>query len=75
VKLKHVLDNFAMPAAHLLGDTTQVAADIQALNIFSLDIFYREVYVPLLEDLGVSRHELRAPRTPKKSDAAPTTFS
>jgi acyl-[acyl-carrier-protein] desaturase len=71
-RLKRVLNNFSMPASNLLGDTRQVAADIQAMEIFSIDIFYRDVYLPLLEDLGVSRQELRAPRTIKKSETVPT---
>lgn len=69
-KLKNVLHNFSMPATHLLGDTRQLKADIEALDIFSVDIFYRDVYLALLTDLGVSRHEMRSPRTPKKSDPA-----
>jgi hypothetical protein len=43
-------------------------ADIVSMNIFSEEIFYRDVYTAALDALGISRAELRPPRTPKKSE-------
>ena len=42
------------------------------MNIFSEEIFYRDVYLTVLETLGISRAEMRPPRTPGKSQPAPT---
>jgi acyl-[acyl-carrier-protein] desaturase len=58
-QLRPVLRGFTMPAIHEMVDSRQRVAAIQALGVFSEDIFYREVYLPVLAALGVSRSELR----------------
>jgi acyl-[acyl-carrier-protein] desaturase len=63
--LKRVLAGFSMPAIHVFAETQQLKADIEAMNIFSEEIFYRDIYLTVLEILGISRAEMRAPRTPK----------
>lgn len=68
-QLRRVLNGFSMPAVHLLADSQQRAAAIRSLEIFNEEIFLRDVYYPLLETLGVSRHELR--RTTSRKSIAP----
>ena len=60
-QLRRVMNNFAMPAIHDFADGRQRVARIKELDIFSEDIYYREVYLPILESLGVSRNEMRNP--------------
>ena len=58
--MRQVMHNFAMPAIHdLLDRSRQRVAAIKQLAIFDEDIYYREVYLPILEALGVDRHEMR----------------
>lgn len=64
--LKRVMSSFSMPAVHLLSESRQRMADIQAMNIFTEDIFYVDVYLKVLEILGIKRAEMRQ-RPPKKS--------
>lgn len=66
-QLKRVLSSFAMPAVHMLADSQQRMARVKALGIFDEDIFYREVYLPILEDLGIDRREMRRPLSSRKS--------
>ncbi|MFN4258609.1 MAG: acyl-ACP desaturase [Gemmataceae bacterium] len=58
-QLRRVLNNFAMPAIHMLADGRQRIANVKSLHIFDDEIFYKDVYLPILHDLGVSRAELR----------------
>jgi len=59
-QLRRVLHGFAMPALHMLADSRQRIAAVRSLGIFNDDIYYREVYRPILETLGVERRELRS---------------
>jgi acyl-[acyl-carrier-protein] desaturase len=69
--LRGVMNAFTMPAIHdLLGESRQRVARIKELGIFDEDIYYREVYVPLLEGLGVDRSEMRNRLPRKKSSPA-----
>jgi acyl-[acyl-carrier-protein] desaturase len=67
-QLRRVLNNFAMPAIYALADSRQRVAQIKELHIFDEDMYYREVYFPVLEALGVSRAEIRN-RIPIKKSA------
>jgi acyl-[acyl-carrier-protein] desaturase len=58
-QLRRVMNNFAMPAVHLLVDGRQRAEAVKALRIFDEDIFYYQVFEPLLTDLQVHKSELR----------------
>jgi acyl-[acyl-carrier-protein] desaturase len=69
-QMRRVLAGFAMPALYMLADGRQRAARIKELNIFNEEIYYREVYVPVMESLGLKRSDLRDRSTIKKS--APT---
>ena len=67
--LRGVMNAFTMPAIHdLLGESRQRVARIKELGIFDEDIYYREVYLPLLAALGVDRAEMRN-RLPHKKSA------
>jgi acyl-[acyl-carrier-protein] desaturase len=64
--LRTVLNNFAMPALYLLADGRARAERVRALRLFDDDIFYQDVYLPILRDLGIDRQELRKKR-PRES--------
>jgi acyl-[acyl-carrier-protein] desaturase len=65
-QMRRVLQNFKMPAVHMLADSEQRVAHVRNLKIFDEEIFATEVYFPLLDKLGLTRAEMRGPR-PKKS--------
>ena len=58
-QLHRVLETFAMPAIGGLVDGRRRAEVIRVLQVFDHQIYYREVYHPVLEALGVTRPELR----------------
>ena len=58
-QLRRVMNSFMMPAIHELADGRRRVAQIKGLEIFSEDTYYREVYLPVLESLGVRRSEMR----------------
>jgi acyl-[acyl-carrier-protein] desaturase len=58
-QLHRVLDGFAMPAIGELADGRRRIEAIKALQVFDLQVYYREVYHPILEALGVTRPDLR----------------
>jgi acyl-[acyl-carrier-protein] desaturase len=67
-QMRRVMNNFAMPAIHdLLDNSSRRVAAVKKLGIFSEDIYYREVYLPILQMLGVSRQEMRNRTVQKKS--------
>jgi acyl-[acyl-carrier-protein] desaturase len=60
-QMQRVMNNFAMPAiGDLLVDGRRRIAAVKELGLFNEDMYYREVYLPLLESLGVDRREMRA---------------
>jgi len=67
-QLRRVMNNFAMPAIYDMADSRRRVAGIKALDIFSEDIYYREVYLPVLAALGVDRREMRN-RLPSRKSA------
>jgi acyl-[acyl-carrier-protein] desaturase len=67
-QLRRVLDNFQMPAIHdLLDDSKARIAAIQELELFDQHSYYREVYLPILNTLGLTRNDLRSTIKEKKS--------
>jgi acyl-[acyl-carrier-protein] desaturase len=68
-QMRRVMNDFAMPAIHEMADSRQRVARIKGLEIFSEDIYYREVYLPILATLGVQRSEMRQ-RLPKRKSVA-----
>ncbi len=61
-QIAQVLDAFTMPAIGDLVDGRQRIAAIKELGVFDPQMFYREVYHPILDALAVTRPELRACR-------------
>jgi acyl-[acyl-carrier protein] desaturase len=59
---RHVVRTFRMPANELLGDSPRRVAAVRELKIFDEEIFFREVYEPLMHQLGLTKADLR----PKK---------
>ena len=68
VALRRVVNEFAMPAiGDLLEGSRQRLKGVTDLQIFDADIYYREVYLPITRELGVTRAELRTPMKERKS--------
>ncbi len=67
-QMRRVMNDFTMPAINdLLDDSKARIAAIRELDLFSPDIYYRHVYLPILDSLGVTRQEMRPPFREKKS--------
>jgi acyl-[acyl-carrier-protein] desaturase len=58
-QMRRVMNDFAMPAIADLNAGRQRIARVKELGIFDEDAYYREVYLPILEALGVQRREMR----------------
>ena len=67
-QMRRVMNDFAMPAIYDLASSRQRIADIKSLQIMTEDLYYREVYLPILQTLDVSRAEMRN-RVPVKKSA------
>ena len=72
-QLRRVMHAFAMPAIYGLADGRQRVARIKELAIFNDELYVREVYLPILEDLGVRRSEMRNRLPDRKSAQADGT--
>ena len=70
-QMRRVMNDFAMPAINDLAESRQRLARIKGLEIMSEDIYYRDVYLPILAELDVDRAEMRN-RLPNKKSAAIT---
>jgi acyl-[acyl-carrier-protein] desaturase len=62
---RKVMSTFRMPADELLADSRQRIADIRALKIFDEEIFYYEVYQPILKRLGLTKADLKVKKIHK----------
>jgi acyl-[acyl-carrier-protein] desaturase len=71
-QLRLVMNNFNMPAIYEMADSRKRVAAIKSLQIFDEDMYYREVYLPILEELGVDRSQMRN-RVPKTKSAPIST--
>jgi acyl-[acyl-carrier-protein] desaturase len=72
-QLRRVMNNFTMPALQELADGRQRVARIRELELFNEDVYYRDVYLPILADLGVPRSEMRNRLPCTKSAPLPVT--
>jgi acyl-[acyl-carrier-protein] desaturase len=61
-EFRHVVNTFRMPANELLADGKRRAAAVRDLKIFDEEVFFNDVYQPLMHRLGLTRADLR----PKK---------
>jgi acyl-[acyl-carrier-protein] desaturase len=66
-QMRRVMNDFAMPAINDLAESRQRLADIHGLQIMDEMLYYREVYLPILQALDVSRAEMRNRVTVPKS--------
>jgi acyl-[acyl-carrier-protein] desaturase len=67
-QLRHVMNDFQMPAIYdLLDESPRRIAAIRELELFDANMYYREVYLPIIQSLGISRPEMRSPIREKKS--------
>jgi acyl-[acyl-carrier-protein] desaturase len=66
-QMRRVMNNFAMPAINDLVDSRRRLAAIKEMDIMSEDIYYREVYLPILEALNVDRREMHNRLPSRKS--------
>lgn len=74
-QLRRVLNQFAMPAVYLLADGRRRVEAVKSLRIFDDKIFYRHVYLPVLEDLGVKKTEMGRRASPREMVVAETPAS
>jgi acyl-[acyl-carrier-protein] desaturase len=70
-QLKRVLNDFAMPATHLLADSRRRVAAVKSMNLFNENLFYAEVYQPILTALGIDKQEMRNRAASRKSIPQP----
>lgn len=57
--LKYVFDNFQMPAHYQIPDWEERGRQIEAAGIYGPRIYLQKVRLPILEDLGISRQQLK----------------
>jgi acyl-[acyl-carrier-protein] desaturase len=72
--LRSVMNNFNMPAIDEMVDGRRRVAAIKELDIFSEDIYYREVYLPILAELGIDRSQMRN-RLPRKKSTVEASIN
>ena len=65
-QLSRVVNTFQMPAIHLFVDGRQRVQAVKELRIFDDEIFFFEIYEPLLKKIGVTRAELRRRNSPRE---------
>jgi acyl-[acyl-carrier-protein] desaturase len=58
-QLRRVLHHFTMPAIYEMVDGRRRVEAVKALKIFNDELYFREVYQPILAALGITRPELR----------------
>jgi acyl-[acyl-carrier-protein] desaturase len=58
-QLRAVLHGFAMPAIYELADGRRRVEAIKALGVFNDEMYFHDVYQPILAALGITRPELR----------------
>jgi acyl-[acyl-carrier-protein] desaturase len=58
-QLRVVVNTFSMPAVHMMADSHRRMEDVKKLRIFDYDIYYFQVFEPVVKALGVTRAELR----------------
>ena len=57
--IRLVANTFRMPADSLLADGPRRVAAVKALKIFDEGVFYTEVFQPLMQNLGLTRADLK----------------
>ncbi len=57
--LRRVVNDFSMPAVHMLADSRMRMEEVKQLRIFDYDIYYKHVFEPILEKLNLTKKDLR----------------
>jgi acyl-[acyl-carrier-protein] desaturase len=57
--LKYVFDNFAMPAHYQIPDWDERGRQIEEAGIYGPRMYLQKIRLPILEDLGVTRQQLK----------------
>jgi acyl-[acyl-carrier-protein] desaturase len=65
-QLRRVLNNFTMPAIHMLAGSRRRAEQVRALKLFDENMFLLEVVEPCLTRLGLTRADLRRRSSPRE---------
>jgi acyl-[acyl-carrier-protein] desaturase len=65
-QLRRVLNAFAMPAIHMMATGRRRIEAVKSLRIFDEEVYFNEVFEPILADLGIDRTEFRR-RKPRES--------
>jgi acyl-[acyl-carrier-protein] desaturase len=58
-QLRRVMNGFAMPAVHMLASGRRRMEAVKSLRIFDEEIYFNDVFLPILTELGVERSEFR----------------
>ncbi len=58
-QLRRVVNGFAMPAVHMLSDSRKRTQEVKDLRIFDYDMYYYQVFEPIVEGLGLEKSDLR----------------
>ena len=58
-QLRRVVNYFAMPAVHMLADSRMRMEEVKRLRIFDYDIYYYQVFEPVVKALGLNKSDLR----------------
>lgn len=58
-QLRRVVNTFAMPAVHMLANGHKRMAAVRAMQIFDEEKYFKDVFTPIIEDLGITRQEMR----------------
>lgn len=66
VDVKYVFENFAMPAHALIPGWDKRGAEIEAAGIYGPKMYLAKIRRPILEDLGISRQQLKDAGLPKQ---------
>jgi len=58
-QMRRVVNGFNMPAVHMLADSRHRVEAVKSLHIFDDQIYYYQVFEPVLTALGLSKADLR----------------
>ena len=58
-QLRRVVNGFAMPAVHMLADSRKRGQEVKDLRIFDYDIYYYQVFEPIVQALRLQKSDLR----------------
>ena len=64
-QMRIVVNTFKMPAIHMFADTRRRVQQIHDLNLFSEEIFIYQIFEPILQEIGVTKQELRRKTSPR----------